>query len=101
MELILDLYSEEYVNNNELPDKKEDILYQKELLSNAEKYPIKKITLTPDYDEDFEYLYIFETTKPLDYYETDKIETELNREMNEYAKKLGIKRRRYAILRKI
>ncbi len=98
MELILDLYSEEYVNNNELPNKKEDILYQKELLKNAEKYPIKKITLTPDYDEDFEYLYLLKTEKPLDYSETDKIETELNDIMDEYAKKLGIKRMKYVIL---
>ncbi|MDO5825807.1 MAG: hypothetical protein BZ137_06040 [Methanosphaera sp. rholeuAM130] len=101
MELVLDLYSEEYVNNNELPNTKEDMLYQKELLKNAEKYPIKKITLRPDYFEDFEYFYIFETETPLDYYETDKIETELNNKMREYAKKLGFKRRKYAILRKL
>ena len=97
MELILDLYSEEY-GSKENPNTKEDLAYQKELMRLAEKYPIKTLKLTPDFEEDFEYIYYFETYKKLDYREIIKIEDELNMKMDEYGEQLGFKPTKYIIM---
>lgn len=98
MELVLDLYSEEYINQNELPNTPEDELYQQKLLKIAKKYPIKKITLQPDYDNDFEYLYLFKTKHELSIDEISHITEELNEKMCQYGEKIGIKRKKYLIM---
>lgn len=96
----LDLCSEKYGKYKE-PDTKKDINYQRRLLELVKQYPIRKIRLVPDYDEIFEYLYIFEPDKKLNRSEIDMIESELNKKMDEYCEKNDIHHRKYAIMEDI
>lgn len=101
MEFIEEFNHDDYLNENPLPNTHEDLLYRKELFRCAEKYLIKSMKLVPDYDNDFQYLYLFETEKELDYGEIDRIESELNEHMDDFGEKLGFKPMKYAILEDI
>lgn len=101
MKLVINLYNDGNINENPLPETREDLLYREELLKISKKYPIKSMKLVPDYDNDFQYLYLFKTEKELEYGEIDRIESELNEHMDDFGEKLGFKPMKYAILEDI